>query len=250
MKQNTTGGRLALLDTLRGGLLISMILYHASWDLVYLFQVDWPWFYQFPAFLWQQSICCGFILLSGFCYSLLSRRPLQRGGIVFLGGAAVSAVTALFLPDQQVLFGILTLLGSCMLLFAPLRPLLNRIPPWSGLVLSLLLFGLTYHISHGILGPRSHPFALLPQSLYQNLFTAYLGLPPASFSSTDYFPLLPWALLFLAGLFLGRLCLNRQPLPRALSWGIRPLCSIGRHALPIYLLHQPILYVCLRLVFL
>ena len=32
------------LDALRGLALLNMIAYHASWDLVYLMGVDWPWF--------------------------------------------------------------------------------------------------------------------------------------------------------------------------------------------------------------
>ena len=36
--------RSARLDAIRGWALVSMIAYHASWDLVYLFGLDWPWY--------------------------------------------------------------------------------------------------------------------------------------------------------------------------------------------------------------
>ena len=49
------------LDTLRGMTLLSMIAYHASWDLVYMFGVHWPWYRSFAAYVWQQSICWSFI---------------------------------------------------------------------------------------------------------------------------------------------------------------------------------------------
>ena len=58
------------LDTLRGLTLISMIAYHACWDLVYLFGKDWSWYRSEGAYLWQQSICWTFILLSGYCFHL------------------------------------------------------------------------------------------------------------------------------------------------------------------------------------
>ena len=45
------------LDTLRGMTLVSMMVYHACWDLVYLFRQDWAWYRSFGAHLWQQSIC-------------------------------------------------------------------------------------------------------------------------------------------------------------------------------------------------
>lgn len=40
--------RIASLDALRGLTLVSMIAYHACWDLVYLFHADWDW-YRAPA---------------------------------------------------------------------------------------------------------------------------------------------------------------------------------------------------------
>ncbi|MBQ9644441.1 MAG: DUF1624 domain-containing protein, partial [Lachnospiraceae bacterium] len=36
--------RYHLLDGIRGITLISMILYHAAWDAVYLLGADWPWY--------------------------------------------------------------------------------------------------------------------------------------------------------------------------------------------------------------
>ena len=53
------------LDAVRGCALASMILYHAAWDLVYIFGVSWPWYRGMGAYVWQQSICWTFILLSG-----------------------------------------------------------------------------------------------------------------------------------------------------------------------------------------
>ncbi|MDE7404312.1 MAG: DUF1624 domain-containing protein, partial [Lachnospiraceae bacterium] len=62
--------RYGVLDGIRGFVVISMILYHACWDLVYIFGKDWSWYRGRGAYIWQQSICWSFILLSGFCWSL------------------------------------------------------------------------------------------------------------------------------------------------------------------------------------
>ena len=118
--------RLHGLDLLRGVTLLSMIAYHGTWNLVYLFGVDLPWYEKLPGYIWQQSICWTFILLSGFCWSM-SRNHLRRGLLVFGGGAVVSLVTCLLMPDSRILFGILTCLGSCMLLMIPLEKLLGQI---------------------------------------------------------------------------------------------------------------------------
>lgn len=138
-----TAARYRLLDELRGLDLISMMLYHGMWDVVFLFGVAQKWYTGRPGFVWQQSICWVFILLSGFCLPL-GHHPFRRGAVVFGAGALVTAVTLLFLPEDVVWFGVLTLLGSSMLLTAALDPLLRRVPPAVGVAVSALLFWVTY----------------------------------------------------------------------------------------------------------
>ena len=130
-----TAARYRLLDELRGLDLISMMLYHGMWDVVFLFGVAQKWYTGRPGFVWQQSICWVFILLSGFCLPL-GHHPFRRGAVVFGAGALVTAVTLLFLPEDVVWFGVLTLLGSSMLLTAALDPLLRHVPPAAGVAVS------------------------------------------------------------------------------------------------------------------
>jgi len=76
-------------------------------------------------------------------------------------------------------------------------------------------------------------------------FLFLLGFLTMSFTSADYFPILPWFFLFLLGSWMGGFLVEwrrtRQwkvfdvSVPRALTWP-------GRHSLLIYMLHQPILY--------
>ena len=81
----TQSKRLALPDCIRGLTLISMIAYHGIWNLVWLYGMDWQWYRGLPGYIWQQSICWTFLLLSGFCWSM-GRQPLRRGLTVFGGG--------------------------------------------------------------------------------------------------------------------------------------------------------------------
>lgn len=177
---NQTSTRYALLDELRGLDLISMMLYHGTWDAVYLFGVAVPWYAGTPGRLWQQSICWGFILLSGFCLPM-GHHPVKRGAAVFGAGALVTAVTLLFMPENVVLFGVLTLLGSAMILTGLLEKALQKVPPVAGFLVSFALFALTYHTMDGYWGLGALRW-LLPRGLYANCFTAYLGfLPPRLF---------------------------------------------------------------------
>ena len=238
-RQKAPASRYALLDELRGLDLVSMMLYHACWDMMFLFGIWMDWYAGMPGRLWQQTICWVFILLSGFCVQL-GHRTLKRGAQVFAAGALVTVVTLVFMPEDRVVFGVLTFLGSAMLLTGVLEPLLKKIPPAAGLAVSAVLFALTYHLDERWLGFGGLRLAL-PDAWYANYFTAFFGFLPFDFYSTDYFALLPWLFLFWAGYFL-HFCMGRQrmePLHRSVC---PPLGWMGRHSLLLYLLHQPVIY--------
>ncbi len=237
--------RYRILDALRGINFISMFFYHLCWDLVYLCGKSWDWYQSWPGYVWQQSICWGFILLSGFCWPL-GRKRWRRGLTVFGAGALVTAVTLLVMPEQRVLFGVLTLLGSCMLLLIPLEKFLQKLPTGWGMAGSFLLFFLCRDVNRGFLGFEGLKVWELPQGLYRNLGTAFLGFPGEDFWSTDYFSLFPWIFLFLTGYFLGRLIREKQGMLKKGEPGKNPLEWIGRHSLLLYLLHQPVIYLLLQ----
>ena len=221
--------RLHGLDLLRGVTLLSMIAYHGTWNLVYLFGVDLPWYEDLPGHIWQQSICWTFILLSGFCFSMGSRH-LKRGLEVFGGGILVSAVTLIFMPENQILFGILTFTGSAMLLMIPLEKVLKKVPGVFGTAASMALFFIFERWQ-------------APAWFHRNLLTAYLGFPTSTFVSMDYFPIFPWIFLFIAGYFLYRIFHGRGWDVKLFARGNVPVINwLGRHTLPIYLIHQPVLY--------
>lgn len=232
--------RLDGLDTLRGLTLVSMILYHACWDMVWMFGADWPWYRSRGAFLWQQSICWTFILLSGYCFRL-GKHPFRRGATVSAAGVLVSAVTILFLPGNRVFCGVLSLLGASMLLTALLRAYLPRVPAVCGLTASFALFLLCYRVPE-----RLFLAFRLPEALYRDDFTACFGFPPRDFFSTDYFPLLPWLFLFWCGFYLYGFTRRDFAL---LSARLPLLTVMGRYSLWVYLLHQPIIYAVLSLIF-
>ncbi len=234
--------RLHLLDALRGFTLINMIAFHGLWNLVYLFGVRADWYVGTPGYIWQQWICWTFILLSGFCWSF-SQNHLKRGTMVFGGGLLVTAVTCLMMPESRIVFGVLTCIGSCMILMIPSEKLLRKVPAGIGLAASFGLFLLLRNISSGSLGFEALVICRLPASLYRNLLTAYLGFPHPGFFSTDYFPLFPWFFLFVAGYFLHRVLEVRKLNERLFGRGQVPVLNwLGRHSLIVYLLHQPVLY--------
>lgn len=177
---NQTSTRYALLDELRGLDLISMMLYHGTWDAVYLFGVAVPWYAGTPGRLWQQSICWGFILLSGFCLPM-GHHPVKRGAVVFGAGALVTAVTLLFMPENVVLFGVLTLLGSAMILTGLLEKALQKVPPVAGFLVSFALFVLDLSHDGRLLGPWGTALAAAAGPVRKLLYSLSGLLPPRLF---------------------------------------------------------------------
>ena len=120
--------RIAALDALRGLTLLSMIAYHTCWDLVYLFRMDWEWYRGTGAYIWQQSICWTFILLSlipwlflflaGYFLRRLLDRPLERLDPDALRCPPLCALGRWSLPvymlHQPVVYGVL-LAGAALL---------------------------------------------------------------------------------------------------------------------------------------
>lgn len=237
------------IDNIRAIAMVSMIFFHAVWDLVYLYGMDWEWYGSDMAFLWQQSICWTFILLSGFCWSF-SRNPLKQGLIVSAGGLIVTVVTLIFSYDSRVIFGVLNLIGASALLMIPLKRYFEKIPAAAGLILTFLLFGFTYGINDRSLGFFGLKLLELPWTLYQNLFTTFLGFPYALFYSSDYFSLFPWIFLYFAGYFLSRMWKEEKiPGVNCLNRKIPFLTLLGRKSLIVYMLHQPMIYGVLELTF-
>ena len=239
--QRQKAGRLAGLDTIRGITLLSMMLYHTCWDLVFLFGKKIPGYSGLGGYVWQQSICWTFILLAGFCWSLGSHH-LKRGLIVFGSGILITFVTLLVMPESRVIFGVLTLIGSCMLLLIPMEKLLLKLRAEIGLAGSFLLFLLFRNVNTGYLGFENWNILKLPDGFYENLFTTYLGFPQKGFFSADYFSLLPWFFLFLTGFYLYQLVQKNHMMEKLFSWRVPGFDVIGRHSLLIYLLHQPVVF--------
>ena len=168
------------LDALRGAAVANMVAFHFCYDWFEVFARLPGWYFLWPIRLWQQAICCTFILTAGFS-AHLGRRALRHGLILNLCGLAVSAVTLLALPSEAVRFGVLNLLGCAVLLVWALRPALEKLPAAAGLCASLFLFALTRHLPEGYLGLFGLWRLKLPAGLYRWDALAFLGLPGPAF---------------------------------------------------------------------
>ena len=223
------------LDALRGIAILCVVVLHGLYDLQTF--LGWQilgnptihWIMQYGGIL--------FVVLSGLCATLGSR-SFRRGAVVLACGLVVSLVTwamaRLGMADENVIirFGVLHLLGVCMLLW----PALGHLPTWALTMLGagIVILGFWFE------GMRVSCRWLFP-----------LGLQYPGFSSADYFPVFPQLGWFLLGAAVGRTAYRgkttRLPSFPCQAAPIRFLRWCGTHSLWIYLLHQPLLYGLLEL---
>ena len=171
-----------------------------------------------------------FVILSGLSATLGSR-SFRRGLLVLAGGLVLTlgSIVAVLLgfvdKDFIIYFGVLHLLGVCMMLW----PLLRRLSDGA-----LLLIGMGVILLGGL-------FAELP--VKTPVFYA-LGLCPADFVGGDYFPIFPQLGWFCLGAVLGRIVYadktTRLPQVDPELLPLRFLRFCGRHSLIIFVLHLPV----------
>lgn len=203
-----------------------MVGLHFLWDLSSLYGIALGSFLS-GCMQWGGGV---FFLLAGISVTL-GHRPVRRGltvlGCGMLCSLATAGVCLLGFADRSILiyFGTLHCLGLCMLSWPVFSRLSQKLLLSVGILAAAAGLVLLRHPLHG-------PSWLLP-----------LGLLPEGLTTADYFPLLPFWGVFLLGACLGRKLYPRResvfsfPPPVWLS----PLCLCGRKALPVYLLHQPII---------
>ena len=227
--------RLWEVDAARGVAVLAMVFFHLMWDLqffglssVNVFSVPWQ--------IFARSIGTTFTFLLGLSLWLIATRLSPqtlwryaiRRGVTILGlGLLISLGTWLFVGDAYVRFGILHLLGTMLVLSL----LFVRAPVWLTFAVGLAMI-----IGGAYLSTLRAPFPWL---------TA-VGVAQVGVEMVDYYPLLPWGGAALVGITCGRLAYphgkRRVPLPELGTIApVRALSFLGRHSLPIYLLHQPFL---------
>ena len=226
------------LDALRGVCILCVIVVHFLFDLSFFGGLDLtlPAWYVFI----QEYGGAIFVVLSGVCVTLGSK-SVRRGLIVFACGMLITAVTygmyrlGMSGADVVVKFGVLHLLGVCMLVY----PAFKKLPP-AALALLGLAIAITGYAIRGVVVPQHWLFPL--------------GLTYEGFTSSDYFPLFPQLGYFLIGAAIGKTAYRekRTFLPGAFLQTpvARFFCWCGRQSLFIYLLHQPIVYGLLEFVLL
>jgi len=250
-KHYTSSGdtqRAGFLDEVRGFAILCMVVYHAMFILKNFYKVDIPLLFDDWFYIVRDIFAGAFIFISGIVCRYSSNN-LKRGTLCFFLGMAVTFISAVASPPNTILFGILHLLGICMMIFGVSEKALDKLPTLVGIGLFVLLFALTWDLRRGTIGFFGLNFADIPRRLYDVYWLFPLGFRGRSFGSADYFPLMPWAFLFLAGTYFGVFVKNGDCPRFFYTTRVRFLASTGRYTLWIYVLHVPIILAILWAIF-
>ena len=231
--------RLHLIDQGRGFAVVIMVIYHMVYDIIEIFGLNFPLFFSPVVNMARDLVVCLFLILAGGSTNL-SRNNLKRGLKVF--GIAIGLSFASIIVGMPIMFGILHIMGICMILSVMLQPILIKVNPNILNPILIIVFILTFNVRKGYVGVGDLFTINIPESIYQYDWIYSIGFPNSSFISYDYFPMLPWAFMFMLGISLGRNW-KTNPNPILKKSYLPTLSVIGSHTLIIYVAHQPILYV-------
>ena len=217
--------RIDIIDALRGLAVVLMVFHHFMYDLVVFLGAP-DWFFSNPVFNFLHYIFAGlFIFLSGLS-SRFSRSNVKRGLKVLAIAFVITIVTGLM--DMPIRFGVLHLLGFCMVFYGVTRKLWDEIPELLMPVLCVVLLVGSALAVHLIPINSSHLWML--------------GWMYNGFFSADYFPIFPWLFVFLLGTWAGKFVVEHRLPEWFYEKRVPVFPAVGKKALLIYILHQPVLY--------
>ncbi len=218
-----------------------MVLFHAVYDLVFIAGViPSNLFFTTPVNIWRASISWTFLLIAG-AMCTFSRSNYRRAGIYLIVALGIYRVTSLIDASVEISYGIIYCMGFCTLFAACLSSLGFSPQGYAWAAAFFIAFLLALSVPNGAISLFGIQIARIPRAIYHTGLFSWLGFPGPDFISADYYPPIPYFFLYLAGWSLG-LTWKREGYTHPLwRFSIAPLEAVGRYALPIYVLHQPVL---------
>ena len=215
------------IDAIRGLAILLMISFHFCYDLEFFN------FYNFniaknPFFLNYRLIIVNlFLFIVGVSLVLANQNGInwqkvkKRGFILFLSSMLISIVTYFIFPSSWIYFGVIHFIFIASILALPF---LNY--PLIALFSSLIIIYLYFN-------------GIISMHFLFNLVANSLHLP--KYYTQDLVPFIPWFATVLLGVSFAKFGFYKV-LDIKENFIVRKLAFLGKYALIIYLIHQPILF--------
>ena len=181
------------------------------------------------------------MLIAG-CMTAFTRDNLRRAAKYLLVAFVIYLVTSVAAVDVPISFGIIYCMGASTLTYGVLEKAGCRPKGLPCAIACLVAFLLLLNVSRGTVGLAGFNLSL-PRQFYSTEWFSWLGFPGPTFASGDYYPLLPYLMLYLVGACLGDQLKDKGCPNWAQGVNIAPLNFVGRHALLVYVIHQPLILV-------
>lgn len=229
-------GRMIAPDMIRAVALIGMAIFHFTYDLEN-FGFAPPGTIYHPAFLNFARLVAGtFVFMAGLSLVLAHRHGFRAGPFwrrlakLIAAAALVSTATYVMMPQYFIYYGILHSIAVSSLIGAVLLAL----PWWALAAIGAAVFWVDFNLAFTSF---DHPWLW------------WIGLSTHWRPSMDFEPVFPWFGPFALGMAAAKLAERLGYWRRAARYqpgevtGVRKVALFaGRHTLPIYLIHQPVLY--------
>ncbi len=227
--------RYIFIDVWRGLAIIGVVIYHFGWDLTFFGFIPSSFMFSGPVTLFARALAGSFMFLAGVslvlahCRRTRWRKFLKRLAKLVAAAAAISGITYFLFPEEFIYFGILHAIALASLL---------------GLAFLRLPTSLVFLASLVVLAA---PF-LLETSAFDPRAIAWIGFAADPPIANDFVPVFPWFGVTLAGIAFAQFFVAKQGMRNAMPqttgrFSIKSLTWAGQRTLPIYLLHQPLLFV-------
>lgn len=245
----TENKRVGLIDEMKGFAILCMVVYHAMFDLKYMAGINVPIFFDSWFNIVRDIFAGMFIFVSGTACNY-SHNNIKRGVQCFFLGMVLTLVTSFTAPESPITFGILHCLGISMIIYGLCEKYLKKIPTTVGFIVGVFLFAMTLSVPRGnvfgISGILSFP---VPDALFTSSCLFPFGITQKTYSALDYFPLMPWLFLFLSGSYFGIWVKGGKMPGFVYKTHIKWLALTGKYTIWIYMLHQPVVYGIIWLIF-
>lgn len=213
-------------------------------------------------------VITAFFVLCGISCTL-TRGNFRRSIPLLLVAGGITCVTTIvsdFIPGAEVDFGVIHMLGVSVLVYAILdeaavavgslfgtgraatavKEALRYFPGIVGCIWLIWLFN-----GYARMEDLNGYWTILPtfdaagaSAAQKDIYSVLLYVKNYTFSTGDYFPILPWGAIVLVGGIIGRLVYHtsaRYAFARLDGRWNKPLCFLGRHAAVIYVAHMVVI---------